>query len=220
MARYKIKDIWDEWYKTHDFLGEYKSFLFGEYYNAPEQQGDEPPEDTRPIWAKLYVDTDYQQGFMPDFQILNKYGERTLLFDVKDVDIAYARFFNWCISFCEMHKNELDMVAEAFTAKYNPVENYDRHEDTKVITESSAGSVAKISPDDAELFYNANSAEATTEGETGTDSHIHGNIGVTRSDELVAAVTNWYINNGLFDYLIERIISDSTILCENGIDVI
>lgn len=94
---------------------------------------------------------------------------------------------------------------QGFTAEYNPIENYDRHEDsteTPDITHTLENSGKDTSTNEAEVQgYNAtdyvpnsrttSSGTSSTNGtdkETGTrtyTSRIHGNIGVTTSAQML-----------------------------------
>jgi hypothetical protein len=102
-------------------------------------------------------------------------------------------------------KDNFAKLWQGFTAEYNPIENYDRHEDsteTPDITHTLTNSGEDSSTNEADVQgYNAtdytpnsrtiSSGTSSTNGtdkESGTrtfTSHIHGNIGVTTSAQML-----------------------------------
>lgn len=102
-------------------------------------------------------------------------------------------------------KDNFSKLWQGFTAEYNPIENYDRHEDsteTPDITHTLVNSGKDSSTNEADVQgYNAteyvpnsrtksNGTSSTngTDTETGTrtyTSRIHGNIGVTTSAQML-----------------------------------
>ena len=102
-------------------------------------------------------------------------------------------------------KDNFAKLWQGFTAEYNPIENYDRHEDsteTPDITHSLSNSGQDTCSNEADVQgYNAgdyvpnsrttSSGTSSTNGtdkETGTrtyTSRIHGNIGVTTSAQML-----------------------------------
>lgn len=102
-------------------------------------------------------------------------------------------------------KDNFNKLWQGFTADYNPIENYDRHEDsteTPNITHTLVNSGEDASTNEADVQgYNAteyvpnsrtksNGTSSTngTDTETGTrtyTSRIHGNIGVTTSAQML-----------------------------------
>lgn len=102
-------------------------------------------------------------------------------------------------------KSNFAKLWQGFTAEYNPIENYDRHEDsteTPNITHTLVNSGEDASTNEADVQgYNAteyvpnsrtksNGTSSTngTDTETGTrayTSRIHGNIGVTTSAQML-----------------------------------
>ena len=102
-------------------------------------------------------------------------------------------------------KDNFAKLGQGFTAEYNPIENYDRHEDsteTPDITHTLTNSGEDASTNEADVQgYNAtdytpnsrtiSSGTSSTNGtdkESGTrtfTSRIHGNIGVTTSAQML-----------------------------------
>ena len=213
MAKWKIKDLFKVAQTGEQSEG---TFLFQDYYDAPTQEGEEPPMDVRPGWIKLYVDTTYNLFHTNDFVIGEKYGDYLFLVDANTVEDAYDRFVRWNIVYTITHRTELDMVYKALTSEFNPVENYDRYEQTDVHTDSSGGAKSQTSPDDSETFYNVGNAESEAESDVGTTSRIHGNIGVTEAVTMIGHTVDYFGSNAMYDYLIDKIITDNCILVDYG----
>lgn len=120
---------------------------------------------------------------------------------------------------------------EAMKENYNPIENYDRHEETDdqnrgTVTHSGTDSTTGSGADTLEnsiTSFNANtylphdksvagkgSTEATTYGHTITDatghkltSRVHGNIGVTTSQQMLESELEVRPKLNIFNYMIE-----------------
>lgn len=211
MAKWTIKDLVQ--YQANDTLLKTTTFLFGDYYDAPD---DETEIDTRPGWAKEYVDAVYGTYHQSDFMIGEKYGDWVLISEADDIAHAYQKFRNWSVIYTITHRSELNMVYKAMRSEFNPVENYDRYEQTDVHTDSSGGAKSQTSPDDSETFYNVGNAESEAESDVGTTSRIHGNIGVTEAVTMIGHTVDYFGNNSMYDYLVEKIIEDCCILVDYG----
>lgn len=105
---------------------------------------------------------------------------------------------NW---FSQMHPQFSRMVL-ALTTEYNPLENYDRHEDThrttnSIMSGSSSGSTTgkRAGYDSADLqTVDGSSSSSSTEDRSGGEdtysAHLHGNIGVTMASQMLEAELN------------------------------
>lgn len=102
-------------------------------------------------------------------------------------------------------KDNFDKLWQGFTAEYNPIENYDRHEEsteTPNITRTLSNSGEDNSTNEADVqgfnagdyAPNSRTKSSGTSSTTGTDtergtrdytSHVHGNIGVTTSAQML-----------------------------------
>lgn len=68
--------------------------------------------------------------------ILTKYGSWRYICGYESVDDAYSDFLATWKQFIDLRKNDLLRLYDALNMEYNPIENYDRHED---ITSSDGG---------------------------------------------------------------------------------
>lgn len=131
-----------------------------------------------------------------------------------DLDFMKAEIQNWIAH----RKSEWVKIYNALNAEYNPIHNYDRTEeieDTEKVTEtetsgetgsnSANGTItgANSSFDSADLYTNrkdesaeTNSSEVNRTGNRGRDgsrgrnAHIYGNIGVTKTQEMIESEIN------------------------------
>lgn len=186
------------------------TLLFGDYYDIDE----EAETDTRPDYLKVYVDTWHNYLGIPDDIIARNYGDWVYMVDCATVDEAYTKFMRSNVVYCLTHDTELKMLYKAFTTDFNPLENYDRHEDIDVDNTGNTGTTAKVSTDDTEAFYNMSSGANDVDLNTHTDAHIHGNIGVTTSTQMLNETVNYFVNNSWYDTFINKIIKDGCFLVD------
>lgn len=132
-------------------------------------------------------------------QIIRQSGDLFPYYQVPpEVKIAITEWFT-------RRKDNFAKLWQGFTSDYNPIENYDRHEDsteTPDITHTLSNSGKDTSTNEAEVQgYNGadyvpnsrttssgTSSTGGTDKETGTrtyTSRIHGNIGVTTSAQML-----------------------------------
>lgn len=120
---------------------------------------------------------------------------------------------NW---FLRRH-DSFERMARALNAEYDPIENYNRLEDTDVKGESSSKSTSEVNSSNSGSGHNTNiesntafdsdsykeasknvsdvtntnvgttkgKSDGSGESDTRTKSHIHGNIGVTTSQQMI-----------------------------------
>lgn len=136
-----------------------------------------------------YIDKDVMVSV-----ILEKCGEFPLLYpDIDYMKYAINLFF-------KKHKNTFDKWSELYQLEYNPLHNYDRHEEysdddnLKATSKTSGTSESKVSAFND--FENSNTYQpssknigdnsGTTESKKHSkhEAHLYGNIGVTTSMEL------------------------------------
>lgn len=211
MPKWTIKELCQ--YQGNDTVLKSTTFLFGNYYDPPTE---EEAEDLRPGWAKEYVSAVYDTFHQSDFMIGEKYADWVLIVEADTIERAYQMFRNWCTIFTITHRIELDMVYKALRTEFNPLENYDRIENTDVRNETLGNAKTQTSPDDSENFFNVGNADSYASGTTGTTSHIHGNIGVTEAVTMIDHTVNYFGDNSMYDYLIERLINDCCYLVDYG----
>lgn len=209
MANYTIKELYEAYlnderptpYAQTCFLGGY-SWCFEPL--TPEET------DTRPEWVQEMANATYEPTFA------RKYGSWVYVHDSDDVYEALDHFQIDNVVYELTHRTSLTMTHKALISTYNPIHNYDRHEETKVVTDMTVGAKTQTAPDDSELFFNVGSGSTDTDGDVTTTSDISGNIGVTRSDEMVKAVVNTYSDPmfSMYDVLVSRLIGYSCILVD------
>lgn len=211
MAKYTIKELYEEWYDNEMFES---TFLFADAFDAPVGT------DTRPAWVKPYVDNNSTTAGNLDKYIVNKYGAYIFDFDADDVETATYTFIQYNCVYGLTHNTELNMIHKAFTTDFNPLENYDRIEDTSVESNSTSGATSKTAPDDSETFYNVGSADSSASGTNITSSRIHGNIGVTQSTDMLKNAVQYFTNNAYIDVMIDRVIRDNCFMVDYGYNII
>lgn len=212
--RFSIKEMYN--YKLGIRPANTKTFLVQGQYDPPA----DPETDTRPDFIKSYVDTDYATNNAFDTIINEKYGDYVFTVDCESVSEAYFRFTSWNVVYLITHNTELSMLYKAHTVNYNPIENYDRNEETTTATQMLNGGTSMVAPDDSELFTNVASGTSSANGSQTVTGHVHGNIGVTTNATMQNEVYNLYRNNAWVDYFISTIIRDSCILIDYGYNTI
>lgn len=210
MRNYTIKEMY-EYVQTIPETIPTPLLMCGAYWYAPEIL---PPgaTDTRPDYMKFFVNN--AGTFESD--ICKKYGSWVYTEPAESVALAWQSFVQSNVVYELTHRTSLLMTEKALNSTYNPVHNYDRHEETKVTTDMTVGAKTQTAPDDSELFFNVGSGSTDTDGDVTTTSDISGNIGVTRSDEMVKAVVNTYSDPmfSMYDVLVSRLIGYSCILVD------
>ena len=97
-------------------------------------------------------------------------------------------------SWYNINAHSLIRTAEAIYTTYKPLENVDRYEDSYTDTTTPYGGTQSIVKSDTYAGTTADVSETTSAVTSGTKTenlygakHIHGNIGVTKSTDLVTA---------------------------------
>lgn len=172
--------------------------------------------DTRPDWVKTAAANAYEPAFV------RTYGDWCYERAFDDVYAALDAFQNDNYVYELLHRTSLEMVYKAFTAEFNPIENYDRTEDTDVVSNSTSGATNKVATDDTEDFYNTANATGSMDGTTTTTSRIHGNIGVTRSDQMTAAIVEQYSDArfSMMYVFYDRLVQNCCYLVDYGNDIV
>lgn len=119
--------------------------------------------------------------------ILSEYGEYTPL--CEDPSFFKNEIDNW-------FKVELDNfthIANALDMQYNAIENYDRTEENS----SNNTLTDKVSAFDTEAF--SNDSEKSNAGQY--QSHIHGNIGVTTSQQMIESEIHLRTNYDVYNII-------------------
>lgn len=147
--------------------------------------------------------------------LLLEHGEKCVLY----TDFDFMKFSLGVVS--RKWQHEFERIYRALNEDYNPLHNYDRHEEYTDKTERKAGgSVTTNQPQDAteelrvsaynsasyepdrKSFTNAGTVKSESEnGENGTithDAHLYGNIGVTTSAAMALEETRLRADNNMY----------------------
>lgn len=147
--------------------------------------------------------------------LLLEHGEKCVMY----TDVDFMKFSLGVVSRKWYH--EFERIYTALNEEYNPLHNYDRHEEYKDITERKAGGkVTTTQPEDTteetrvaaynsasyepdrKSFSNAGKLVSENEnGENGTlthDAHLYGNIGVMTSAAMALEETRLRSNNNMY----------------------
>ena len=130
--------------------------------------------------------------------ILEKAGDFSLLYPDWDFMKMMVRVWS---------SNELpiwEKLYETTNLVYNPIENYDRYDTIERNSESSGrgtsvGSSTAFNTDDFKATGKTES-DSSGEGTETVESHMHGNIGVTSSQELIEQQRE-VVNFNVYDYI-------------------
>lgn len=159
-------------------------------------------EDT--LFKYLNVPSGYDKQTLID-TILLRGGEYEVIY--ADGDFMQYAIKNWSARTQEAMKR----IYEALTAEYNPIENYDRHEEyTDEGSGTSNGSTTGMAAHDVSGFdtslYSPESMDTdSTETETGYSNelthtaHVHGNIGVTTAQQMVTEQVDLFSSIEVYD---------------------
>lgn len=147
--------------------------------------------------------------------LLLEHGEKCVLY----TDFDFLKFSLGAVS--RKWEHELERIYRALNEDYNPLHNYDRHEEYTDTTERNAGgSVTTTQPQDAteetrvaaynsdnyepdrKSYANTGTVKSESENdENGTithDAHLYGNIGVTTSAAMALEETRLRSNNNMY----------------------
>ena len=215
MSRYTIKEMYDYWAELPPTMPT-THFLSATSWNAPS---DEETPDTRPDYLKFTNDN----GLNLVHSFVRKYGDWVYCVDCSSVGTAWSAFTNDNVVYEITHRSSLLMTEKAFNADFSPIENYDRYEDgthtNAVNSHAESDTISKVSPDDgvddlATSGASSGTSDAQSSGSTIDSVHVHGNIGVTRSDEMTASIVKQYSNAdfAMYDTFIARLLNNTCLL--------
>lgn len=176
----------------------------------------------------VYIDGDYTK-----FHVVKFFGNILSTYDETSTLREDWNYYN------SIHGEDFIRLLDGFMADYNPIENYDRYEDTNVTFDKgqqtdqiiSASKTAhtenKVSAFDTEGYSNSSKIDNTQDGftdssvngsredKTDTTSHIHGNIGVTTNAQMLSGEALIRYNN-LVDKYIDRWIQSVIVGYDEG----
>lgn len=168
--------------------------------------------------STLFDNVSLPEGYDKDTfinSLLLEHGEKCVMY----TDVDFMKFSLGVVSRKWYH--EFERIYTALNEEYNPLHNYDRHEEYKDITERKAGGkVTTTQPEDTteetrvaaynsasyepdrKSFSNAGKVVSENEnGENGTlthDAHLYGNIGVTTSAAMALEETRLRSDNNMY----------------------
>lgn len=94
-------------------------------------------------------------------------------------------------------------IAAALNAEYNPVENYDRHEEWNDNANSTGGYLNKVAGFNvADKMLDQSSSDQTTASSSEHSGRVHGNIGVTMAQQMIEAELNLRTKNDMVHIII------------------
>ena len=128
--------------------------------------------------------------------------------------------------------SNFERLYKAFASDFNPIENYDRYESITDSTVSNHSSSANSNNtgnttenvsafDSNDMIPNSSNTDtsntnaSTISNEsitTGHEAHIHGNIGVTTSTQMLTEFTNFYSNKNLYKSIADMFTAEFCIM--------
>ena len=118
---------------------------------------------------------------------------------------------NWYSTF----EHSLKLSAIALYTEYKPLENFDRYEDEYTDTSTPYGGSTSTTKSDTYTGSSADMSETTTNISQGTHTdtkhgkqHLHGNIGVTKSQDMVKSEIELRMSCNIIDLIITAIARD------------
>lgn len=149
----------------------------------------------------------------------------TILMRCGEFNIIYSNleFLRYAIkNWSERHLEQFTKIYNVLSAEYNPIHNYDRHEEyvdkrTNSGTAKSDGNVENtISADNSTVYQPDNKSinnisSSTTGNENLThDAHLYGNIGVVTSQEMLIAEVDLRKHFGIYDIVAASFMEEFT----------
>ena len=124
--------------------------------------------------------------------ILLEYGDRQVIY-------ANADFMREALSiWCKKHNKTFTEWAEVLEIDFSPLENYDRIEDIKDVATSSSDNETFTNTYEDDTYHASNKANSNTNGANTRTARIHGNVGVTTSQQMLQSHLNLYKNFNLY----------------------
>lgn len=241
-------------------MPKFNEYIDGTVYNIIVQSDIFPKSDEFPEWLTFYVGN---YRIATDIYFLEKYGnlilDESLVKETKpDTSKAIQRRIN---AFLMLNTEKFDRLWKNYKVEYNPIDNYDRYEDSeetfgKTIVAETIGGASntevldnvvnitknEVAPFDRTAYTDTNATTVTTEGhgengkivntssstertnttETkganidGTRSdkhtaHLHGNIGVTTTVQMLSGDNDFWRYNDFYDFLFKSCIEECCI---------
>ena len=113
-----------------------------------------------------------------------------LLSELAELEVIYPSWITMRRAVSDWSKSRVtswSKMLEALNADYNPVENYDRHEEWNDKAKSSGGYQNKVAGFNIAGQTDSSSSEQQTNSGSSHSGRIHGNIGVTMAQQMITA---------------------------------
>lgn len=149
------------------------------------------------LWGLYQIDQTILDGLIVPTGMDGDVVKDNLLLETESLEILYpnTEFLKAAVTvWAAERKSVWDKLYATTVLQYNPIENYDRNEDG----ESHGGNSGNTTVINSRTAYNSNDfADASKDYSSGSNSanshyksRVHGNIGVTTSQELIEAERN------------------------------
>ena len=176
---------------------------------------------------EAYLQSHYQTSLFAGVNfpadIDREFAINTIIFNAGEFEVLYsnADFLKEAIT---LWSNTMQLTfkkwAEAFKAEFSPIENYDRYDEYKDVEKSnskmnttssnnvSAYNSSVYQPKEQDITGSTGSGDRTLEHEL----HSHGNIGVTRSSEMMKEYIELYGEQNIYTLIADDFISKFCIM--------
>lgn len=184
----------------------------------------------------------YKENYVKlDRVLINMYGFRDYLYsDDTNVSASLADFRIDNVESLYIFGNALNQLYKALETEYNPLENYDRTEITnnydmfgKITTvtgNDKATTTSGNTTNDSTTFYDTTKTVTGTDGRTDyinhhhdkhkTDSHVHGNIGVTTNVQMASLEVDFRRVYNFYQIMFDMLINNHTYYEDKGVDLL
>lgn len=130
------------------------------------------------------------------YEILRQCAELEILYS--DPDFMKGALSSWSA----VNAVKWEKLYATVKAEYDPIENYNRYEEGEEIATPALRTTTSVSAFNTEEFRDASAVESSGTNSIERKSHVHGNIGVTTSQQMLEAerkLQNWSIYQFIVD---------------------
>lgn len=117
-----------------------------------------------------------------------------------DADLMEKLLGVWSAQRLDSWRRMADVLAET----YNPIHNFDRNEEWTQIGEGSGHSNTKVAGFDSESLVDSGAAESSSNSKNTHFGHLYGNIGVTKTQEMIRDEINLRRNADIYQIIIDE----------------
>lgn len=169
------------------------------------------------LWGLMQIDPTILDGLIVPDGMDDEVVKNNLLLETESMEILYpnAPFLKAAVTVWAAERKEVwDKLYATTQLEYNPIENYDRSEESE--TTASGGQSGSTTVTSSATSYNSDefadtgknfSSGSNTSNSTGKyKSRIHGNIGVTSAQQMITQERN-IVQFCMTEYIINDFIS-------------